>query len=268
MGKLHEIRTDKRGQAGGFLDHPIVYVIILFGLAAVIGSVMMALVAETDKAIPSNLEFGSVTDESWTFDSCDSGTYTKTLTHDSLDSDSVSVYNSTHTYTETTDYTVDYSAGTITSATGGALLPTSTDETWEFKCNDSNTHSKNLAHENICSGLVLRNGTGTTFTLTTDYTINTTGGILYNTSDGAIGSNCVGDANYTDTLLITYYMYQHAETLSVDYDYTAGKWGTSYSNVVAGVQLGFSMYKLVALMGIMSIVLPMLFLMFARRKEE
>ena len=59
MSKLHEvligarkIARDRKGQAGGgFMDHPIVYVIILFGLAAVIGSVMMMLVGETDKVI-------------------------------------------------------------------------------------------------------------------------------------------------------------------------------------------------------------------------
>ena len=59
MSKLHEVLIgarkivrDRKGQAaGGFMDHPIVYVIILFGLAAVIGSVMMMLVGETDKVI-------------------------------------------------------------------------------------------------------------------------------------------------------------------------------------------------------------------------
>jgi len=59
MSKLHEVLTgarkiakNRKGQAaGGFLDHPIVYVIILFGLAAVIGSVMMMLVGETDNVI-------------------------------------------------------------------------------------------------------------------------------------------------------------------------------------------------------------------------
>ena len=60
MSKLHEVLTgvrkmarDRKGQVagGGFMDHPIVYVIILFGLAAVIGSVMMMLVGETEKVI-------------------------------------------------------------------------------------------------------------------------------------------------------------------------------------------------------------------------
>lgn len=267
MSELHRIRTDKRGQAGGnFLDHPIVYVIILFGLAAIIGSVMMMITAETDKVVAPTMEFGSISGESWVFDSCDNGTYAESLTHDSIDSSSLSVYYGNTTYTETTDYTVNYDTGTITSVLTGAFFPAQvTNESWAFNCSNASTHEYNLSHTNICSGLVLTNST-TIFTLDIDYRINNSAGIIGNKTTGLIGghSDC---ANYTDTLNATY-TYQWAPTLNVDYDYTAGKWGTSYSNVVSGVQLGFSMYKLVALMGIMSIILPMLFLIFARRREE
>ena len=262
-----KVIRDKRGQAGGsFLDHPIVYVIILFGLAAIIGSVMMMITAETDKVVAPTMEFGSVSGESWVFDSCDNGTYAKSLAHDDIDSSSLSVYFGNTTYTETTDYTVNYGTGTVTAVLSGAFFPAQvTNESWAFNCTDNSTYEYNLSHANICSGIVLTNDT-TTFTLNVDYFINTSAGILYNRSAGLIGGHpdC---ANYTDTLNATY-TYQWAPTFSVDYDYTAGKWGTSYSNVVSGVQLGFSMYKLVALMGIMSIVLPMLFLMFARRRED
>ena len=267
MSRLPKIRTDKRGQvAGGFLEHPIVYVIILFGLAAIIGSVMMMIVAETDDALPSSLEFGSITGESWSFDSCDSGTYTKTLTHDSLDGDSVSVYNSTYTYIEDTDYSVNYDGGTITNTTTGGLIPTPiTNENWRFNGSDNTTFTKQLNNTNICSGSVVITNATTTFALNIDYLANYSLATLTNMSTGSIGG-FVDFVNYTDNFTVNY-TDQYAETLSVDYDYTAGKWGTSYSNVVSGVQLGFSMYQLVALMGIMSIILPMLFLMFSRRRE-
>ena len=181
---------DKRGQvAGGFLDHPIVYVIILFGLAAIIGSVMMMVVGETDKVVAPNLDTPVVNNETWNFNGSDSSTFTHTCANQNL-VQGVEVFNATHVeFTENTDYTVDHAAGTIT-----------------------------------------------------------------NMSTGAIG----GHADFVNL----------SERFGVYYNHDESKWNSSYANVVTGVALGFSMYKLVALMGIMSIVLPMLFLMFARRREE
>jgi len=172
---------DKRGQAGGgFLDHPIVYVIILFGLAAIIGSVMMMIVGETDKVVAPNLDTPSVTNESWVFWTNNSDTYTNTLAHANVEGDSESVYN---------------------VSTPGTILT-------------KDTH--------------------------------------YNISDNVL-------MNITAWTNGTY---------GVDYKYDENKWNGSYLNIVSGVALGFSMYKLVALMGIMAIVLPMLFMMFSRRREE
>ena len=42
-------------------------------------------------------------------------------------------------------------------------------------------------------------------------------------------------------------------------------WYDSYEDVVSGVQLGFSLYNIVALMGIFGFVLPMLFALFSTR---
>jgi len=180
---------DKRGQAGGnFLDHPIVYVIILFGLAAIIGSVMMMVVGETDNVVAPNLDTPVVNNETWNFNGSDNSTFTHTCAYQNLVS-GVEVYNASHVqFTEGTDFTVNLAAGTIT-----------------------------------------------------------------NMSTGAIGGHA-DFANFT-------------ERFGVYYNHDESKWNSSYGNVVTGVALGFSMYKLVALMGIMSIVLPMLFLMFSRRRE-
>ena len=189
--KSEQVIGDKRGQAGAsFLEHPIVYVIILFGLAAIIGSVMMMIVGETDNVIAPTLDTPVVTNESWLFNGSDNTTFTKDLTNADLVAGSVTVYNRTTgvDFTAGTDYTIGYSAGTLTNITTGAIG----------------------AHADV--------------------------------------------ANYTDTF-------------GVDYKHSENKWNESYYNIVTGVALGFSMYQLVALMGIMSIVLPMLFLMFARRRE-
>ena len=184
-----KVIRDKRGQAGGnFLDHPIVYVIILFGLAAIVGSVMMMIVGETDRVVAPNLDTPVVNNETWNFNGSVNTTFTHTCANQNL-VEGVEVYNASHVkFTENTDYTVNHAAGTIT-----------------------------------------------------------------NMSTGAIG----GHADFVN----------FTERFGVYYNHDENKWNSSYGNVVTGVALGFSMYKLVALMGIMSIVLPMLFLMFARRRE-
>jgi len=56
----------------------------------------------------------SVTNETWNFNGSDSSTYTKQLAHGYLVEGTVKVYNSSYTFTEDTDYTVDYTAGKIT----------------------------------------------------------------------------------------------------------------------------------------------------------
>ena len=180
--KSKQVIRDKRGQAaGGFLEHPIVYVIILFGLAAIVGSVMMMIVGETDRVVAPNLDTSVVSNESWVYNTTLSATYCKSLAQDNLVGGSETVYNGTWTGTKDTDYNISYITGTVCNISGGAMV----------------------------------NG-----------------------------------------------------TYGVDYKYDESKWNSSYASVVSGVALGFSMYKLVALMGIMSVILPMLFLIFARRREE
>ena len=179
--KSKQVIGDKRGQAGqGFLDHPIVYVIILFGLAAIIGSVMMMIVGETDNVIAPTMDTPVVSNESWVYNTTLSATYCNALANDNLQVDSETVYNSTWAGTKDTDYNISYITGTVCNLSSGAMV----------------------------------NG-----------------------------------------------------TYGVDYKYDENKWNESYANIVTGVALGFSMYQLVALMGIMSIILPMLFLMFSRRRE-
>jgi len=63
----------------------------------------------------------SVTNETWNFNGSDSSTYTKELTHGYLVEGTVKVYNSSYTFTEDTDYTVDYIAGKITNMSTGAI---------------------------------------------------------------------------------------------------------------------------------------------------
>ena len=63
----------------------------------------------------------AVTNETWNFNGSDSSTYTKELTHGYLVEGTVKVYNSSYTFTEDTDYTVDYIAGKITNMSTGAI---------------------------------------------------------------------------------------------------------------------------------------------------
>ena len=62
-----------------------------------------------------------ITNESWAFDGSNSGTFTKALIHPNLVSGSVAVYNSSVTYTQDTDYTVNLVSGEITNMSTGLI---------------------------------------------------------------------------------------------------------------------------------------------------
>lgn len=92
-------------------------------LGVVVGAITVLLAviifANVFSALP---EAGfDVVNESWAFNGSDSGTYTKQLTNTDLIEESVSVYNSTTTFTEDTDYTIDHDAGQITNMSTGLI---------------------------------------------------------------------------------------------------------------------------------------------------